>query len=52
VNLLFCEAAAAAAAIFAGDFSSELLLDPEELLLEPEELLLELLEPDDESRSG
>lgn len=36
------------AAVFDGDFSSELLLDPEELLLESEELL-ELLEPEDES---
>lgn len=26
---------------FAGDFSSELLLEPDELLLDPEELLLE-----------
>jgi hypothetical protein len=35
---------------FAGDFSSELLLDPDELLLESEELLeLELLESEEES---
>lgn len=42
VELLF------GAAVFDGDFSSELLLEPEELLLESEELL-ELLEPEDES---
>lgn len=40
MNLLF------GAVGFVGDFSSELLLDPEELLLESEELLL--LEEDDE----
>jgi hypothetical protein len=41
-NLLFC------AACFAGDFSSELLLEPDELL-ESEELLLLEDESDEES---
>lgn len=41
-KLLFC------AVGFAGDFSSELLLDPDELLLDPDELLLD---PDDEEES-